>query len=511
VAGSQTGCTTTAACTASNGGRPSVCRTPGSPCIDIATDVCPVVSEGWDSPDAIFIGSLSQSNTQNVDDRFWGDAHEAGYKLALAEVMANNGGLGGGVNGAKRPVVGVYCNLEAMKSSAERAAEATSVVQHLTRDVKVTAIATQDEHNTVPALTVIAAEKVFTMCSYCASTPVATTPMDGLLWRAVSPFTDTVEVWNNLVQNFEARVRKDASYGIGATAPIRIALAAAPSDEYVAGLAEAVSNGIKWNGAAFSGQAKGLSDNLPNFLRTTNDSWEASSASASVYSAVQQIVSFQPQIVLLTNDTEAIRLMIPLIEGLWPAGKARPYYVLNASDFHQQLPVLVGSDDSLRKRIAGVVASADAEVTANIAGLATRLGSVLPAGRSLDAGFIGSAAGPYDAAYSLVYAIAASGVANPTGADLRTGMSRLTSGPTINLNSSDFNSGLAVLAAGQSINLTGTLTTLDWDQANHVIHQPTAAFCVDRDSNTGNPYISGSLSPFQRRPGDPIVGDVSCF
>jgi ABC-type branched-subunit amino acid transport system substrate-binding protein len=204
---------------------------------------------------------------------------------------------------------------------------------------------------------------------------------------------------------------------------------------------------------------------------------------------VAEYLAFLPDIVVLAGTAEAItQVMVPLEAG-WPAGAARPQYVLIDSAKVTDLITAVTGNDDLRLRVRGTgvtpsPASADVYDAFKVDYQIAYPGSSIISGM-----------GPaYDATYAIALALAAEQDQPLTGATIKRGLRQLGGGKMdIELGPTRVLAAFQQLAGGQTIDAHGTFTSLAWSSDGTVLGGTIEVWCIGAPN--GKPtYQSSGLS-----------------
>ena len=477
---SSVACTSTEQCTQDNGGKPSLCKTPGvSSCLPLTNQDCYNVIGKWDDPQAILFGGLIPKTTNDPTFVFIGGIVEKILALGVEEWQSTVGGLPG-QGGSRRPLALIEC---------DDSRDPVAAAKYLAEVVKVPAVYTFRDIITYDVVTKeLLPQKVFNVCSNCGSPGLAHLDDQGLSWGTNAPLYNYYGVTNWEVSQLEQQVR--TQQGLQASDQIRVAVLSAKVPGVVqTSFTDELEKQLQFNG-------KSALSNGSNYLRIDydNPSYANNAYENTDFTVVTgSLLQFKPHIVLLNGYSEEWKYIVPLIESNWAAnagGQPPPQYVGNPGGLLPgPLTTLVGLNDNLRQRIVGTVISATGQSQAQAARLADynqRFQGKYPGLDATTYGAATSVAAVMDAWYSMSYAAAAAGsVATLTGLEMADGMKKL-SGPGANVDStaSQIGSGLSSLAAGGTIKLYGNISELNWDTSGFVAITATSLYCLGRDPNT---------------------------
>jgi hypothetical protein len=359
-------------------------------------------------PDAIILGAFAQlpEGTNQVRN----------YNLAVAELTDTYGGFRA-TGGGERFVVMVVC--EAYNASR---GELNASANHLINELKVPGIVSELEAEDLRyVFTEYAqAQSTFIVSAVVPDEQLVNTQTDGLLWHALSSAGTMGVTYGPLLERTLAYLGTTGA--LGATEKARVALIVPAGEPRVLReLGQTVEDTIEFNGLS-------AADNGANFEKfTIITAFE--DPNASQVSLANQLRDFAPHVVIPLGSIEVLTGLIPAIEAGWTknGAQARPFYLLSPYVYNaQQMQQLVSSRPAIRERVAGVnwPAAEDPAIYDEYLAAFDAANSDV-AGRADTRGYENF----YDAAYYLLYAIAAKpGSAPLNGAGLATGMTRLMSG-----------------------------------------------------------------------------------
>jgi hypothetical protein len=216
------------------------------------------------------------------------------------------------------------------------------------------------------------------------------------------------------------------------------------------------------------------------------------------------VIAELPQVIVVGMDSDFTTYYLRLIESRWPAGVARPHYVL--SYLNQELGLLsgiVGDDDELRRRISGTGWHADVDVA--------------PVLRALDERFfarhlqhLDQAHYGYDAVYALAYALSWADPRGPLdGPGVSSGLAHLLAGPSVPVGPTAIKGARALLDAGQDIDLIGSSNRLDWAPLTHDTRSDVGVWCLTRGADSALELLT-TAGPVWRVATGEITGTYSC-
>ncbi|MET0284146.1 MAG: ABC transporter substrate-binding protein [Polyangiales bacterium] len=387
----KSGCAKNSECT-NTLGKAGLCR-PDGMCQPLFTKECTDVypNDAELSDDMFLVGFMGAIRGNGKD---YGEAQLKGEQLALDEIQNNLGGLPGVGAGAKRNLAILVCDHGADD------ADPNAIGEHLVNELQLPAILGASFSGvTIGAYRKAVARNVLVF-SPAATSPEITeldAPNTDLMWRTVP--SDVVQGGAlKLVVALVTKTLRDKGVLTANQAPV----VAMPwkDDPAGFGLYTATFNGVNAvNGDPSKYAPMALSDPAQAAL------------------LAKKIVDAAPHIVLHLGTSEFVQYVMPLIEQSWTAAH-RPWYVVPEGDL-EELKQTKASFDMITKY----------ELT-------TRMIGTTPGGRRTDQyrqfrGSFGAEPGnlaefAYDAVYLLAYAIAAADKQVPTGAELATGLRKMS-------------------------------------------------------------------------------------
>lgn len=451
-----------------------ICRAGSCVPLTLSTE-CPVVlglgkdNENLKKPDPIIVGAYSRVNptAPRVS------APTLNYELAINEVN-ETGGLSGGSGGTRRPFIAVVC-------SGTDSPNLEASLGHLIDDLGVPAIIsslyTKDlleafETKGLP-------NNVFFLSPLEADSRLSNLEDNGLLWHMLTSALDLAPAYLPLLARAEELVA--TQLGLEEGEEIRVALVESRTP-FLKDIAEYLVREGQFNGKSFTDN-----DADGNLRRVIIDSAieepspETSEAFAAALAAVQ---SFEPHIVLAAASSEFVHFMNGLEAGRPPEAPEPLYlaspFLFGISGFATGAP----PDRTLGVNFAGATdTSLYDEYLLRLKATYNTPGLVLDGSENF-----------YDAAYFLMYSIAAAG--NPprlTGREVALGMTRLLDGQL------EFRVGENVAGAidtlektSLSISLHGTMGPPDFHTSTGVRRGLPSIYCIDdgsfvQDAMTYNP------------------------
>lgn len=441
------GCENTAKCTADNGGLASVCRQPGTPCVAIATPACPTVIGEYADPNAIFVGALLHLTGPRAGRVSYNVDYKNEISMALTELQTTIQGIPGGVNGARRPIVGVACDVGVANTNP------TATYSHLVDEVGITAALVADQTMGIPFFTDFASKKnIFTY--FLETGPDYRQLLTGvgdtsIIFQPAPPFPYYGKYMAEKVGTLETRLR--TVRGLAPSDQIKVAVFSNGQPEYGAAADELVKN-LSFNG-------KTATANGANYTRFEYD---IADPNVNLASVAADITAFAPDIIISWGGSETQRTILPLVEGSWTASKPRPTVLFNPFAIGIGAFNLIGTNAERAQRtfaVAGLADSADlADTATTFQSFFDRYKALYPSAPNFSLG------GGYDAVYATAYAMVAAGqVPTLTGQDIARGLVKISGpGPKLSVGPVDLGAGLASLANG-TIQLQGAVQNLRWD------------------------------------------------
>ncbi len=481
------GCESTSACIERNGGRPALCRFPGSPCVQIATADCPDVAGDWQRPDVLLLGSIGPHTMLNWD----GSASAVDHVRRLVDSI--NLGLEEwqrevpeGLFNSGRPLAMVHCNSNGEPAVAQRAME------HLVRDIQVPAVlALTDIEAAAVVDRAVQARAALVHVESHGPDPVVPLFEDGLVWRMLPPFEEQAPMVAWRIRDLEPRIR--AARGLGPEVPLRVAAWADQGPAFDLFL-ERLRQLAGFGGGEL---APGAGSYLE--LRNVDPRYDSQDPRDSV----AQVIDFAPDILVVAMADHFTSYSLRLLEAQWPVSLPRPHYVATLLNQEPELlaPV-VGGDDDLLARLSGVSPFVDSEQARTLEGFRARY-------RARYGAEPGRTQTGYDALYALGLATySAEAGARLEGINIARHFERLQSGTVIPVDPSAVSVAKLFLSAQESIDLQGASSKLDWNPLSRRVEAELGLWCLNRGS-LGELRIVDDAGP-RWSPGSGVTGSYAC-
>jgi len=489
-----TGCTSNAECMELGGGEPYRCRPSDRECIALKTSECPLAYGDASDPNAIFFGAFAPLSADRPDL----NAFFCSHRLALDELSGDNvGGLPGGPNGSRRPLVMIACNNDS--SVVEES------VRHLAEDVEVPALlATLLPGDLRRAFETHRDREMFFLSPVAATRILVDQDDDDLIWTMLGQPSDLAPAYNELLALVEDYVKNTRTEA--ATRHLKVALVSS-TDAFNDELKNYVEPALRFNG------------NLDAMTNGTNENYLSLTIEpdADLQDVALEVARFEPDIVISVAGEQFSRKAgiaehIELEWALEAPGRERPHFILspfnawNLCSLKDSLEAMawgdLGLDPLAYRRYVGVsVAAAEDRTLQN--SYASRL---LP--RFSDA--LTDTGNYYDATYFLAYAMVGAGNAEPlTGPDIALGMRRLLEGQTFDVGPTDISDVFGALeTAGDTIELRGTLGPPDFDPESGVKYAVGGVFCFEATGRMATLHVD--VLRYDRTLGN-FNGEFPCF
>jgi hypothetical protein len=453
-----TGCQSNAECIdeEGNGFLPYTCIQRA--CQPLLSPECPTILP----QDEIALENLRDDNntlilagTGVIDDTSVLDARLMNYDLALNELETFVGGLGAG----GRQVVMIGC-----KAVYDSPDELDRLMTHLVDELRVPGMIAAMEADDLQRawLEKGDAGNMFFM-SPLESDPTLATLMDrGLMWH-MGPGAD-------IVARAYAPLLTRVLQHLGVTTNAKVATVLTTNNRFLSNTMLTIESPPAQYGLSFNGKPVAQNRSDGNYLGLSISANRDENAAAQV----QEIVAFQPTVIISASATRFVDDVIPAIEAAWPSGVTKPFYLLSPLNYNDSaLAELVSNDSMLARRMLGINWAAAADTTAYDAYVG-RWQFAYPESRDL-LGFENF----YDAAYYLLYAAAAAGQNLQSGANIAQGMNRLLSGPAYTVGPDRMGQAMGILSVpSATIQLNGTLgpPTFNLDGTRD---SPGSVWCID--------------------------------
>jgi len=484
----QTMCTTTEACTAANGNKPSLCRNPGAePCINLDTIDCKDQDFGpyehvigdWQNPNAVFIGATLGYEPTSY---FYVRATRA-MQMAIDDINRQLGGLPPETaGGPRRPLVSIQC------SQAHDFANApVRAAKYLLETVKAPMLMSQNEIDATPQVNTFVQNKALDLCIECVQQNWAASSVDGYFRTVIPTNYYDPEIIGYIGEMNETKIRTDR--GLAPTDKIKVAFLSstnAPGDQLYA---SKVLDTFKYNGIV-------AKDNGTNLLVVqyedptypTSSGGAAGGATFDAYGVAQQVIAFEPDIVVVTGTALGMNRIPWPIEAFWPAGKPHPYYLTGRSGRNTNVLDYIGQNEDIRKRIAG--ATSALPVPATIDDEFQLRYKAKYGGERAD-----GIAYYYDALIAYAYATVAAG--STKGELVRAGFStdKLGTGAKFTVAPADLINGVAALTTAGSIDLQGRYGSMKFDATSGLYKGAGGtAYCVERATAGGGAAFKANFT-----------------
>jgi hypothetical protein len=507
-------CSSHAECVAANNDAPSICKS--GKCLVLTDDtMCPVIIPKntylsiLKNPkfDPIIVGAFSSiTNRANPSEV----RSIVNWDLAFDEFNHSSslGGLPPFRNGdPRRPLLGLVCQGNNV--------DITPAIEHLTENVQVTSIlSTLSAANLLTAWNFTQSpghvsggwQPVFFMNAGGASRELATTTTGGLMWHVLGDSHVLAADVAALVRQIEPYVNAQRAANFANTrvddpalTPLRVTLIYSDYPAMVE-LRNALTDGdakhpesqLKFNGVA------AIDPKNNGYFRQAeigSASTVPSGTNPDVQAGVLELQTNRPHVIVAMATTEFPKTVVPSIENTWSTQQIRPYYVMSNAIYNSpDLPTVAsqfsGTSPPLEMRLVGVNASQALDTHSKhlYDAYLARLTSAYGTG-ALATGLAGTE-NYYDAAYYLLYSIAASAVnRNSVTADgIMTGLTeKVISGSTqtesvdigpdpIGPTVTSLNNG----ALSYRFSLWGTMGAPNFDRTTGIRTNPTSAWCIQK-------------------------------
>jgi branched-chain amino acid transport system substrate-binding protein len=470
-----------------------ICRSRDRVCAPLRSPDCQVVSGNYQSDNAVFIGSLLETEGEFEST---GRPAQNAIQLALQDLDGANKGLPavpGQEDPSRRPLVLVGCNSGSDPIAAAR---------HLVEQVRVPAII----GSSFSGVTIQVATEVTIPAQVLLISPSATSAAisqlqdDHLVWRTAPSDNIQAVAIQQLVPIVEDDVRTVLT--LDEETPIQLAIAH-KSDSYGRGLADTVEKLVTFNGMS-------AAQNKRNYLRVDYGD-PAVPATIALEQAVESLLEQAPHIILLFGTTESITDVLRPIEQRWDAANPhtahRPRYVFADGGVVDELWAYVGKNDDLRRRILGTIPGTNHDTAGSVfSSFKSRYLSAIKDGTSPD---VFGAAGAYDAAYLLMFAFAVIGPLEPTGPHLASGLGALVPpGTTVSPGFGEINDVFKAIADGKSIDYDGASGPLDFDLSTGEARSDIQVWCVPKDDQ-GAATVAQNSGLYLEATSGTLVGAIS--
>jgi hypothetical protein len=456
---SPNGCESDDQCVAANGGRAAICPNPGpqGTCVNLATDICTVTGD-YKNRNAVFLGAITAASHYSPNTAFLGAQVANEYALAVGEFMGlPGGGLPGGANGTRRPLVLVSCEVGGDNELLERAS------RHLlaTVNVEETVIGGDVWAAGFQKVSAQLRKPAFYICSNCGANPRAWNAGVGDLanaWDTFPTVTKCAPGWAAKMPDVEALARADAAFPGGQT---KLGIIGGGTAVYPM-LAQQVVPLVQING-------KSLGEQPDNYTLITYDA-----ANDPLDEVAAKLAAFGPHVVLTSSGVEAARVILPVLEAYVGSG-FRPQYLTGPNQFAAPTLDFVGGNDALRKRINGLSPDFTPRDSSRFGAFQSSYAQKFP-GLPLP-----TFTHPYDTIYALGLATVAAGQApgnRHTPEELSRALPKLKTGKSMWIGPGELLNILSELNNVGTVNLEGLNTTLDYEDNGEVLAGRYLVYCV---------------------------------
>jgi len=427
----------------------SVCVQPEGKCVAVSSDDCATITGDYTKDGVILIGSLFQ--TSNAE----GPANlqrQDSAALAIDEINGV-GGIPGAGSTPPRPLVLVSC---------DDTADPLRAARHLIADLHVPAIigpdVDQDALDVTNALSAAAGTALITPTGVASA--IAELDDGGLTFQMVPTDAQRSGLMNGQIVQIESLLKSARTKSI-------IKLGVLFRDDAFGSSIRTSLSSIMLNG-------KPLSDPINLGQNVRIDPYPPAEPNRA--DLVNAYVGFLPDIIILAGAAEMVAALIVPIEGQWPAGAPRPYYVATDAIKVPELLAAVGGNDDLRHRIRGTgvlpdpgSASASEAFKVDYSGRHPGLPTTVSG--------MGST---YDAAYTIAFALAATTGTAVSGHSIVTGLASLSGGGTsFPVGPATILNAFQQLTAGNHITAIGTLAPLQWDSRGAIASGLVELWCIN--------------------------------
>lgn len=469
-------CQTNQQCIDKAGGAAAICRKDDFTCVQLLNEDCDYVSassttgqtlKGADAvrDDAtVLIGSLfSVSSSPNNANGPKNVARVQAIELAIAELMTAAAGLPPAVGTTKRrPVALLSCNdYEAANPPPPKVAAVRSA-EHLLEAGVSAVIGASTSGTTTIATPLLPKRGVFLIAPSATSPSLTTVDDDGLLWRTAP---------SDVLQAIPLAERVQDAAKDNSTKKVAILY---KSDAYGQGLFSRLASSVTRNGKPLSAPENQSIAMLRQYDPAASDQ----------STLITDLYAFKPDVVSIIGTAEGVTALLAPIEKDWPADAARPYYVVSDGMKASALTAAVTTDEAnppagpaLRTRIVG---TAPGRPTAVTGAFLLRFEPKYGATNSKTFGV----AGAYDAAYVIMYSLAATTSQRPSGKTVADGVAKLLGGAVMDVGPDAVNNVLQKFAAGSSIQLNGASSPLKFDLQTGESPADIEVWCVSTSITT---------------------------
>ncbi len=446
------------------------CDTASGTCLQLTTDECPFVIGDYSGKVAapIYLGAFATMPPTSPQ------SHPSylNFKLAIDEFDQQ------GVPGwdAKRQTVGlrmpvaVVCNVEA---------DVPAAMAHLTSDLQIPGVVAIFDTLTLKSTFLNDPSGAFFVNAFSANSTLTTMATGGRLWHLLGQPSDHAPAYQAFMPRVESYVR--TLKGMPAATPLRVAAVIGNATD-TTDLSEAVFNILRWNDSKSVEQNRQAGYFKSVSIESVLNG--ADPAQVDVDAAVEDLLAFQPHIVLSFGSFEFGKLL--QVYEIRNSGGLTPFYLLG--------PYNMGSDGIRTWIGAGVSATTDAK-RARLAGIGTASTTETRVLTAYTNRFLAkyssgeSALGQenyYDAMYFAVYSLVGGGAyPKPKGSNLAEGMTRLLSGNIYDMGPSNMGAIFGALTSTGTIRLYGTLGPPDFSRVTGSRVGEGSIYCLNAAGDSG--------------------------
>jgi|GEM_PF-649077 len=509
-ASSAPGCTSNTECIAQHLDEPHICRS--GTCVKLTNENCPVIIPAVSAlrllkeQSPIIVGGFA--NLTNATEPHSTQA-VVNWDLAFDEFNTRTDpGLPSYPPGGRfRPFVGVIC--QGYDNAAGGTKNISATMSHLVDEIGVTSvIASMPAADLLSAWNLTAAAgNVLFMNTGSADLKLVNTNNGGMLWHMLGAPHMMAGALVSLFHQMEPYVYKQRLANFQATgvddpdaSPLKVAIVYSNHSSMLDVHDVLVSNTQDHAESRLSFNGKTWLENTTagNTLEALVPAGAASSDSA-VLSAVTQIQSLAPHMILVLGNDEMPAVIGP-VEGNWGQAnmqnRIRPYYVLshrlynNNVTFPAMVPIYQQKTPPLHLRMAGVnyASAQDKRSQDNYLAYLNRLTLANP-GTDLT---LAGTENHYDGAYFLLYSIAAAAArrgGTPAAEDVRSGLTtrviNTTSGASVDIGPSQIGSVVGKFFSTEPyyMALWGTMGYPNFDTLLGTRVSQTSVWCYQKAAN----------------------------
>lgn len=447
-------CTTNAQCTeaataksASGTDVPAVCIKPEGRCVELLTEDCDAVTGDYLSDNSIILGSLFSTKGAQAATNI---QRQQSAMLAIEQI--NNVGGVPSTGAMPSKLVLVSCD------------EATNLMRagsHLVNDLKVPAIVgpntSQDTIELTSQLT--AAQGTVMMSPTAVASSITSLLDDGMTWLMVPTDVQRAPLMISQIGVLETRLKADR-----ALSTVKLGIVFRND-------ALGIGSRTALNSLVINGRPISHATNLGANVRISPYDFGQPNQDA----IVDEYLEFQPDLMVFAGTAEAISQVLRPLEDRWPAGKARPHYVLIDSVKVPELLAAATANDELRGRVRGTGITSSPRSVPVYDSFKVDYQVAYPGGGAIISGM-----GPaYDATYAIAFALAATRDESISGAAVKRGLRKLAGGTTqIEIGATSALSAFQRLVTGDSISAIGTFSPLEWDEDGAVLGGTLEMWCI---------------------------------